>query len=475
MPKLNATQRNYLYLIESLRAGIHKPILAALYAVHQKPVLADGEFGLGLSRSQNIDVTQLDAFMEQVQFGANTIRSITNQLLSTGATGNDIWDASRGHYSDRFLQAIATGFTPPVDNLIAATLSPSDVQALKGAYLTDIDTRFDGSQVAQNLAFLDRPLLELAQRIPIYYNGSETQRAATLETIRLWRSLNTRREAIQSLFSDPLANDLESTPIPSTDDIDAAIVTFFQNITPFYGGLLHQREALLRLTQLWRQLDTREAAIAALRNAAPSNADLSIIDPALLLFAKNVSMFFQSKLDQRLAVLEGLRLWRGLDSRQTVLEQLGIDPRVFDQNSLSPDLQLQMLRRLDQALVEFTQRIPAAYQGTSQQREALIRMFQIWRRLRTREETLQALFAELSNIPDPVVEPEIPVTDQVVRLTRNFTLREMTRSETADRLGLDNSPSPAEIENLRKLCLQILQPARDALGPLTVTSGFRSE
>lgn len=108
MPKLTATQRNYLYLIETSRTGIHKPILAALYAVHETPILADGEFGLGLSRSPFVEVTQLDTFIEQVQFGANTVRSLADQLLFDGATGNDIWDASRGHYSDRFLRAIAT-------------------------------------------------------------------------------------------------------------------------------------------------------------------------------------------------------------------------------------------------------------------------------------------------------------------------------------------------------------------------------
>lgn len=475
MPKLTATQRNYLYLIEALRTGIHKPILAALYSVHESPVLADGEFGLGLSLTPNVDVTQLDIFMEQVQFGANTVRSMANQLLDDGATGNDIWDASRGHYSDRFLQAIATGYNPPSTDLIAARLAASDFDALKGAYLTDIDIRFDGSRVSQNLAFLDRPLIELAQRIPVYYNGSQPHRDAGLETIRLWRSLNTRTEAIQSLFSDPLSNDVSSDNVPATGEIDEKITDFFQNISPFYGGLPHQREALLRLTQLWRQLDTRDAAIASLEEATQSDTNLAILDPALLNFARNVSLFFQAKLDQRLAILEGLRLWRGLDSRQTTLEQLGVDPRVFEQDSLPPDTQLQMLRTLDQALVQFTQRIPGAYQATTQQREALIRMFQIWRRLRTREATIQALFTELENMPQPVVEPEIPVTDTEVRLTRNFTLREMTRSTTADRFGLDNSPNPAEIENLRKLCQQILQPARDALGPLTVTSGFRSE
>jgi hypothetical protein len=61
------------------------------------------------------------------------------------------------------------------------------------------------------------------------------------------------------------------------------------------------------------------------------------------------------------------------------------------------------------------------------------------------------------------------------QLTTNFTLREMIRSTTADRLGIDNTPTQGEIEHLRTLCQKVLQPARDALGALNITSGFRSK
>ncbi|MGK7888570.1 MAG: D-Ala-D-Ala carboxypeptidase family metallohydrolase [Leptolyngbyaceae cyanobacterium] len=59
-------------------------------------------------------------------------------------------------------------------------------------------------------------------------------------------------------------------------------------------------------------------------------------------------------------------------------------------------------------------------------------------------------------------------------LSRNFTLAELIRSETADRLRLDNTPNAQEIANLKRLACNLLQPARDALGPLRITSGFRS-
>jgi Peptidase M15 len=61
-----------------------------------------------------------------------------------------------------------------------------------------------------------------------------------------------------------------------------------------------------------------------------------------------------------------------------------------------------------------------------------------------------------------------------MQLTANFTLEEFTRSTTADRLGIDNTPNAIEINNIRLLCVQILQPARSALGPIQISSGFRS-
>lgn len=62
-----------------------------------------------------------------------------------------------------------------------------------------------------------------------------------------------------------------------------------------------------------------------------------------------------------------------------------------------------------------------------------------------------------------------------IQLSKNFWLKEFTTSPTADRLGLKNTPTSSEIANLKRLCALVLQPARDALGPLRINSGFRSE
>lgn len=59
-------------------------------------------------------------------------------------------------------------------------------------------------------------------------------------------------------------------------------------------------------------------------------------------------------------------------------------------------------------------------------------------------------------------------------ISKNFTLRELARSATADRLGIDNSPSKAITANLQELCQTVLQPIRDKWGePIIVTSGYR--
>lgn len=61
------------------------------------------------------------------------------------------------------------------------------------------------------------------------------------------------------------------------------------------------------------------------------------------------------------------------------------------------------------------------------------------------------------------------------RLTKNFTLDELTASETAKALHIDNTPSGRVLENLKRLCVNVLQPLRDAWGaPIVVNSGYRS-
>ena len=62
-----------------------------------------------------------------------------------------------------------------------------------------------------------------------------------------------------------------------------------------------------------------------------------------------------------------------------------------------------------------------------------------------------------------------------MKLTNNFSLLELTKSQTAERKGIDNTPSPEHQENLKSLCTAILQPVRDHFSKVvTISSGYRS-
>ena len=62
-----------------------------------------------------------------------------------------------------------------------------------------------------------------------------------------------------------------------------------------------------------------------------------------------------------------------------------------------------------------------------------------------------------------------------MNLTENFSLIELTKSQTAERKGIDNTPSTEHQENLRSLCEMILQPIRDHFGQVvSISSGYRS-
>ena len=62
-----------------------------------------------------------------------------------------------------------------------------------------------------------------------------------------------------------------------------------------------------------------------------------------------------------------------------------------------------------------------------------------------------------------------------MKLSNNFSLKELTASQTAERKGIDNTPSTEHQENLKSLCTHVLQPVRDHFGQVvSVSSGYRS-
>ena len=61
----------------------------------------------------------------------------------------------------------------------------------------------------------------------------------------------------------------------------------------------------------------------------------------------------------------------------------------------------------------------------------------------------------------------------MVRLSENFTLSEYTKSQTAERKGIDNTPGEVHLERAKALFENVVQPVRDNFGVTVINSGYR--
>ena len=60
-----------------------------------------------------------------------------------------------------------------------------------------------------------------------------------------------------------------------------------------------------------------------------------------------------------------------------------------------------------------------------------------------------------------------------MRLSKNFTLAEFTKSQTATRRGIDNTPEGEHLDAAKELFEAVVQPVRDNFGVTTINSGYR--
>ena len=60
-----------------------------------------------------------------------------------------------------------------------------------------------------------------------------------------------------------------------------------------------------------------------------------------------------------------------------------------------------------------------------------------------------------------------------MKLSKNFTLKEFSKSMTATRLGIDNTPSDEHLENAKLLFEKVVQPVRERFGITRISSGYR--
>lgn len=63
-----------------------------------------------------------------------------------------------------------------------------------------------------------------------------------------------------------------------------------------------------------------------------------------------------------------------------------------------------------------------------------------------------------------------------MKISEHLDLSELTRSESAKRLGIDNNPTPEHIENFKKLANNVFEPIREYFNtPIRISSGYRSK
>ncbi|WP_346293830.1 peptidase M15A [Sphaerothrix gracilis] len=462
-------QRHNYYQVEAARAGIHAPILQALYQTHQSPQLAEGETGLGIAPANRIAIDQVNTFEQQVRYAANTIRSLTDSLTAQGWGSRDLWNILQGNYSDRFVQAVAEGYVPAQSDPLAARLEATEPEALLTAYKTQAAQALEQLSVDISLSQLEQALLRFVSTLPTRYHRLRFERQALLEMVRIWRKLNNLEAAIATL------NVPVQGGIPDVLSLDTALMQFGQQVPTLYSGYPHQREALLRLVQLWYQLNSRTETINQLL-AAPETAALPLLDPALIAFAQQVPHRYHGQGAYRLALTETFRLWHQLDSRTAALAKLGVSADYLKLNAEDTEALTQAAVQVDQGLRQFMQQVPQHYQAQAHQREALLQLVQQWRSLDNRNSTVQSVFDDLRQLeaasrataaplPPAAFPPPRPERWGTGNLqlaatiipNGSFTWAEATQG------GLHLPQNQAAVESIVQLA-HLIQQARDRIG-----------
>jgi len=461
-------QRVLLYRQEAARAGIHPSILAALDRVQHQPLLPGGDTGLGIAPANRLPLEQVSSFTAQVRYAAQTVRSLTDRLIAQGWHGSSLWDGNRGCYAEPLVQAIAAGYAPAATDINAALLEASDPGDLWHTYLEAWHTDAQSAQLPDDLSAVDERLLMLVEQVPRAYLGLPHQRTALLELVRIWRRLADSDAAIATFSLTPAAAAAMLTP---------PLLQFAQQAVQQYAGYPHQREALLRLVQLWQQLDCRERAIAALTQDTSLELPPDRLDAALIALVLRIPRTYQAEGEQRNALVEGFRLWHHLETRSAALIALGVNPDLFATVAPSPTALKEAAIQSDRALLDFLRQVPLLYQATAPQRAALLRLTQLWHRLDTPEQTQQLLVQDLHQmyharrdaveaapVPTPLLPPISPPqwTPATLQLhasilpNGSFTWAEATQG------GIYLPPDQETLE--RMICIaHLAQPIRDRL------------
>ena len=402
---MTSAANRYLFQLTAQRMGIHWPILAALQDTHGPavPNVPNLEWTLGVLPPGEVPPGE-DDLAERSRLAAAAVRRLNDNLARQQWQPAQFWDATSGQYQGELIEQIAAGISPTVDQAGLASCEGDRLIAsyrrISAAERTELATpawkqsQAAGAAIANRFStldygFMDRGLLDLVERVPEFYKGLAHQRQALFEMVQIWRGLD-NYEATVAALGLPSINF-------SNQQADEVLLTFTARVSQFYGGYPQQREALLRLVQLWRQLDSRQAAIESLAASTTPTFPTEAYDLAALDFILRLPQFYKGTGMQRNALAEMVRVWRNLESRNAAITSLGIDPAKFASDRPTAVRQ-DTLGQLDRELIGFLQRVPAVYGGRPQERGAVIRMVQLWRDLDTRQQALGSLEADLQSL-----------------------------------------------------------------------------
>ena len=373
----------YPFLFSAQRWGVHGPALLAIAESSRDP-------GLGAADTVP-DNERWATLAEGLAIG---LRRLCDDLTAGGWAAARLWDTATQRYSRDLLDTVAQGYAPAMTADRALGWGPCDRDRLNSLYreycaleLSDAADRPALAAALNTIDFfvLDRALLDFIERLGQFYQGMAHQRDALLEAVRVWRGLPDRETTLESL-NIPRINYTNA-------QLDGALLQFVQRLSPYYGGYPQQREALLRLVQQWRQLESRQAAIASLTASTSPELTQAVYDLALIAFTQRVSAYFSSTATQRNALIEGVRLWRRLDTRNAAAISLGVDPTKF--SSSDTRIRNDAYAQLDRELVAFLGRLAGAFRGRAHERGSLLRIVQLWRGLETQRAVLGSLETDL--------------------------------------------------------------------------------
>lgn len=395
---LTAAQHHYYYVQEAIRAGVHVPLLAALHVVHQAPMLTDEEVGLGIAPANQIPLEAVDTFPKQVAIAASTLRSFTSRLTAQGWEATDLWNEDLGRYTDRFVATLAGGYVPPASDGAAAQLESCDSELLQSMYQAEVQAAHEASGLTGSLGFVDLALLRFVEQVPTHYQALDYQRNALLDAVRIWRKLDSLPLAIAALQAD------SDESLVTDAALDRLLLDVLSKLVASYDGYPHQREALLRLVQRWRQLPTREAAIAALQTDDSATLPAATLDAVLMAFIRRLPQRYQGKGEQRNLLTEAYRQWHDLDNRTAAIRKLGVEPKGLVDAS-SEQLEASA-RYLDRQLLRFFQTVPVIYAETPAQRAALLQLVERWRGLEPPTQVQTSLYDDLRRMERAAVLSE---------------------------------------------------------------------